>query len=220
MDGNSPRSYAPRLATALVHPIALRKAGYDTLICFSHLRWDFVFQRPQHLMTRFGRAKRVIFWEEPTASGDASASLDVKTCEKSGVVVVTPPGSSVVLPEPSPGTVVESPGSVVGDGSTGSSAPTGPAITATPSNAAANTTAPARRAPRSDLDAARVGRAARTRPVGPPVAIGRVRRSAPPRRWVRTSAMDLSTTGRPAPPGQTRRTARESTRPRVAGNGR
>jgi UDP-galactopyranose mutase len=27
----------------------------DTLICFSHLRWNFVFQRPQHLMSRFAR---------------------------------------------------------------------------------------------------------------------------------------------------------------------
>jgi UDP-galactopyranose mutase len=35
------------------------------LICFSHLRWNFVFQRPQHLMSRFGRDMRVIFWEEP-----------------------------------------------------------------------------------------------------------------------------------------------------------
>jgi len=23
------------------------------LICLSHLRWNFVFQRPQHLMSRF-----------------------------------------------------------------------------------------------------------------------------------------------------------------------
>ena len=35
------------------------------LICFSHLRWNFVFQRPQHLMSRFARDMRVIFWEEP-----------------------------------------------------------------------------------------------------------------------------------------------------------
>jgi len=28
---------------------SLNKETYD-LICFSHLRWDFVFQRPQHLM--------------------------------------------------------------------------------------------------------------------------------------------------------------------------
>ena len=36
-----------------------------TLICFSHLRWDFVFQRPQHLMSRFANDMTVVFWEEP-----------------------------------------------------------------------------------------------------------------------------------------------------------
>jgi UDP-galactopyranose mutase len=35
------------------------------LVCFSHLRWDFVFQRPQHLLTRFGNKIRVFFVEEP-----------------------------------------------------------------------------------------------------------------------------------------------------------
>lgn len=35
------------------------------LVVFSHLRWDFVFQRPQHLMTRSARARRVFFFEEP-----------------------------------------------------------------------------------------------------------------------------------------------------------
>jgi UDP-galactopyranose mutase len=39
--------------------------GTATLICFSHLRWNFVFQRPQHLMSRFAREMNVIFWEEP-----------------------------------------------------------------------------------------------------------------------------------------------------------
>ncbi len=34
------------------------------LICFSHLRWDFVTQRPQHLMRRFAAERRVFFWEE------------------------------------------------------------------------------------------------------------------------------------------------------------
>ncbi len=37
---------------------------YD-LICLSHLRWDFVYQRPQHLMSRFARERRVFFVEEP-----------------------------------------------------------------------------------------------------------------------------------------------------------
>ncbi|MFO1434604.1 MAG: glycosyltransferase [Candidatus Competibacteraceae bacterium] len=35
------------------------------LIVFSHLRWNFVYQRPQHLMTRLARHYRVTFIEEP-----------------------------------------------------------------------------------------------------------------------------------------------------------
>jgi len=35
------------------------------IICFSHLRWGFVWQRPQHLMTRFSSFARVFFIEEP-----------------------------------------------------------------------------------------------------------------------------------------------------------
>jgi UDP-galactopyranose mutase len=40
-----------------------------TLLCFSHLRWDFVFQRPQHLMTRFAKDMAVVVWEEPMDIG-------------------------------------------------------------------------------------------------------------------------------------------------------
>ena len=40
-----------------------------TLLCFSHLRWDFVFQRPQHLMSRFAGTMAVVFWEEPMDIG-------------------------------------------------------------------------------------------------------------------------------------------------------
>ncbi len=35
------------------------------LLCFSHLRWHFVFQRPQHLLTRASAHRRVFYWEEP-----------------------------------------------------------------------------------------------------------------------------------------------------------
>lgn len=35
------------------------------LVCFSHLRWDFVYQRPQHLLSRFAKTSRVFFIEEP-----------------------------------------------------------------------------------------------------------------------------------------------------------
>ena len=34
------------------------------LICYSHLRWDFVYQRPQHLMSRIAETHRVFFVEE------------------------------------------------------------------------------------------------------------------------------------------------------------
>ncbi len=40
------------------------RAAYD-IITFSHLRWDFVFQRPQHLLSRLAARHRIIFVEEP-----------------------------------------------------------------------------------------------------------------------------------------------------------
>ena len=35
------------------------------VVCLSHLRWDFVYQRPQHLMSRFAANGRVFYFEEP-----------------------------------------------------------------------------------------------------------------------------------------------------------
>lgn len=62
-----------------------------TLLCFSHLRWSFVFQRPQHLISRFARDRRVIYWEEPEAAPvDCAPTLGVRTCGETGVTVVTP----------------------------------------------------------------------------------------------------------------------------------
>ncbi len=37
-------------------------------IVFSHLRWNFVWQRPQHLLTRLGKHYRIYFVEEPVYS--------------------------------------------------------------------------------------------------------------------------------------------------------
>src|SRR3954451_2854665 len=59
------------------------------LICFSHLRWNFVFQRPQHLMTRCARDRRVYFVEEPVFTAAADPWLDVDTAD--GGTVVVPP---------------------------------------------------------------------------------------------------------------------------------
>ncbi|WP_293882186.1 UDP-galactopyranose mutase [Sphingomonas sp.] len=67
------------------------KTVRQTLICFSHLRWNFVHQRPQHLMSLFAQDRRVVFWEETVRATEGNAPLlDVSTCPKSGVMVVTP----------------------------------------------------------------------------------------------------------------------------------
>lgn len=36
-----------------------------TIIVFSHLRWDFMVQRPQHIMSRLAKHYRILFVEEP-----------------------------------------------------------------------------------------------------------------------------------------------------------
>jgi UDP-galactopyranose mutase len=62
-----------------------------SLICFSPLCWNFVFQRPQHLMSRFARERRVIFWEAPEAAApECTPALGVRVCAESGVVICTP----------------------------------------------------------------------------------------------------------------------------------
>jgi UDP-galactopyranose mutase len=49
-----------------------------TLVCISHLRWDFVWQRPQHLLSRFAKDYRVLFVEEPiTRVGEPEPRLEV-----------------------------------------------------------------------------------------------------------------------------------------------
>jgi glycosyltransferase involved in cell wall biosynthesis len=67
---------------------AIRSDRAPDLICFSHLRWDFVYQRPQHLLTRCARDRRVFFVEEPIFS-DASPRLDISQRD-CGVWVVVP----------------------------------------------------------------------------------------------------------------------------------
>jgi UDP-galactopyranose mutase len=63
--------------------------GQQDLICLSHLRWNFVFQRPQHLMSRFARERRVFFIEEPIR-GSGASRIQTAVCPQTGVHVVTP----------------------------------------------------------------------------------------------------------------------------------
>lgn len=58
------------------------------LICFSHLRWDFVYQRPQHLLNRCASDRRVFFVEEPVfTDGPQRLEISHRDC---GVWVVVP----------------------------------------------------------------------------------------------------------------------------------
>ncbi|MDY0975591.1 glycosyltransferase [Massilia sp. CFBP9012] len=59
-----------------------------TLIVFCHLRWDFVFQRPQHLMTRLAEHYNVLFVEEPMHT-EGEARLE-KTMVAPNITVCRP----------------------------------------------------------------------------------------------------------------------------------
>src|SRR5918993_5590178 len=64
-------------------------ASEPDLICLSHLRWNFVFQRPQHLMSRYAVSRRVYFVEEPIFHDNLTAAT--VTMEPQGrLLVVTP----------------------------------------------------------------------------------------------------------------------------------
>jgi len=87
------------------------------LLCLSHLRWNFVFQRPQHLLTRAAKTYRVLFLEEPIFAGSSEPFLR-SSREAPGITVCVP-----VFPEGFAGDVnpllEEMTDSLVGDVDTG-----------------------------------------------------------------------------------------------------
>ena len=71
------------------------------LIVFSHLRWVFVYQRPQHLLSRLARDRRVFYVEEPdlvTGPANTSTSTPVNTGAS--------PAASILVSSPCPGVMV------------------------------------------------------------------------------------------------------------------
>jgi UDP-galactopyranose mutase len=75
-------------------------ASPGTLVCFSHLRWDFVYQRPQHLLSRFATMYAVYFVEEPMFDADPSSDPTVTFTSKADKLwVVTPHLPSNTSPE-------------------------------------------------------------------------------------------------------------------------
>lgn len=62
---------------------------YD-ILCFSHLRWNSVFQRPQHVLSRFARRHRVFLIEEPEFADTTTPSLEPISCQSENVYVFRP----------------------------------------------------------------------------------------------------------------------------------
>ena len=67
------------------------------LFCFSHLRWNFVTQRPQHLLRQAVQHRRVFYWEEPVClqaaglmNGLAASAYLEKSQDASGIWILTP----------------------------------------------------------------------------------------------------------------------------------
>src|SRR4051812_18744107 len=67
----------------------------ETILCFSHLRWDFVRQRPQHILSLAAREYEVWYVEEPITGEVDIPYLDIKgTSDKVRVVVPVVPRAS------------------------------------------------------------------------------------------------------------------------------
>jgi glycosyltransferase involved in cell wall biosynthesis len=64
------------------------EAPVTALVCFSHLRWNFVYQRPQHLFVRFAKVFKVFYVEEPKF--DANNDFIVEELADHNVRVITP----------------------------------------------------------------------------------------------------------------------------------
>lgn len=64
------------------------------IIVFSHLRWDFVYQRPQHLISRLAATRPVVFVEEPAHRPGAQPELELSR-PAPGLIVARP-----LLPDP------------------------------------------------------------------------------------------------------------------------
>lgn len=48
---------------------AMNNPSYD-IVVFSHLRWNFVYQRPQHILSRLAKKYKILFVEEPFYSNN------------------------------------------------------------------------------------------------------------------------------------------------------
>jgi UDP-galactopyranose mutase len=58
-----------------------------SIVAFSHLRWNFVYQRPQHLLSRLAATRPVFFIEEPELDPDGPVRWERSTPQPNVVVL-------------------------------------------------------------------------------------------------------------------------------------
>jgi protoporphyrinogen oxidase/glycosyltransferase involved in cell wall biosynthesis len=75
--------------------VGRREINMPTIIVFCHLRWDFVYQRPQHLLTRLAHHYRIVVVEEPVYHEGASF---MKTSTPAPNITVCQPHTPVRSP--------------------------------------------------------------------------------------------------------------------------
>jgi glycosyltransferase involved in cell wall biosynthesis len=68
---------------------AMTGVATPTLLCLSHLRWGFVYQRPQHVMSRLAHDYDVLFFEEPVFVDSHAPRLDISR-PVPGITVLVP----------------------------------------------------------------------------------------------------------------------------------
>lgn len=84
----APSVDAPLRASATAAEIPAPYALPD-LVCFGHLHWDFVWQRPQHLLSRFAQHGRVFYVEDAFYHSDSLVEPHIEIKERqNGLKVV------------------------------------------------------------------------------------------------------------------------------------
>lgn len=82
---------SPHIRNRAWKPAAGHRAGFP-LIVHCHLRWDFVWQRPQQIFSRLAESHRVLFVEDPLiAEGDARLEISEPHPDVVRLVPVLPP---------------------------------------------------------------------------------------------------------------------------------
>jgi hypothetical protein len=79
------QSFVDRFSLTGIDDIVSRDA---TLVCLSHLQWNSVYQRPQHLLSRCAQKRRVFFVEEPVIEFIDSWWLEINQRECGVWIVV------------------------------------------------------------------------------------------------------------------------------------